>query len=595
MDERIARLEASVEQLRAVVDGLSGRLAALEARPAVAAAGECGAPTVATVEAARPPSLAARLAGGDVYDPIVILSLIGRLLFVLAGGFFLRAMTEAGVLAPAAGIGCAFAYGLLWLLLADRAARHGQRTSAMFHALAAALVVFPLLLEATTRFHVLGGGASALVLALLSAGFLAIAWRQRLSAVAWLAVAAAVPTSLVLLVDTGAVAPFAGYLVALGLATLWLAEARSWPLLCWPAALAADVVVAGLTLRALAPEQPAAPRVALLLQWMLLTAYLAALALRTLRWGRVVTVFDAVQTAAVLLVGFGGTAFLLLRLTGQLPVALGVAGVAGGAGCYAVARGLLHRRPALERNAVFHASLALVLVLAGSVLALPRPLLSAVLAALGAGATLLWSRYGRRILLLHGAAYGVAAAVASGALLYGAPALLLDPDGPWTLPGAASFGVLLAAAASAWFAARRPSPQGGGLAGALRLVLIVVLLWMGSSLVIGLVAPLVAGRADASVDPGALATLRTGVLAIVTLLVAAIARRPGGREWRWLVYPLLVGIGLKMVLQDFEHSRPATLFIALALYGAALIIAPRLRQSAIDPRKSLTVAAPVGH
>jgi hypothetical protein len=33
-----------------------------------------------------------------------------------------------------------------------------------------------------------------------------------------------------------------------------------------------------------------------------------------------------------------------------------------------------------------------------------------------------------------------------------------------------------------------------------------------------------------------------------------------------------------MVAQDFKFSRPATLFIALALYGAALIVAPRLRR-----------------
>jgi hypothetical protein len=33
-----------------------------------------------------------------------------------------------------------------------------------------------------------------------------------------------------------------------------------------------------------------------------------------------------------------------------------------------------------------------------------------------------------------------------------------------------------------------------------------------------------------------------------------------------------------MVAQDFKYSRPATLFIALALYGIALIVAPRLRR-----------------
>jgi hypothetical protein len=40
-------------------------------------------------------------------------------------------------------------------------------------------------------------------------------------------------------------------------------------------------------------------------------------------------------------------------------------------------------------------------------------------------------------------------------------------------------------------------------------------------------------------------------------------------------------VGLKMVVQDFQQSRPRTLFIALALFGAALIIAPRLRRGSV--------------
>ena len=83
---------------------------------------------------------------------------------------------------------------------------------------------------------------------------------------------------------------------------------------------------------------------------------------------------------------------------------------------------------------------------------------------------------------------------------------------------------------------------------------------------------------DGSIDTGLLATIRTGVLAIAALVVAWIGRHAGFREWSWLVYPLLVGIGFKMAVQDFMHSRPVTLFVALALYGAALIVAPRMRR-----------------
>jgi hypothetical protein len=62
------------------------------------------------------------------------------------------------------------------------------------------------------------------------------------------------------------------------------------------------------------------------------------------------------------------------------------------------------------------------------------------------------------------------------------------------------------------------------------------------------------------------------------LVVAGVGRHARFREWDWLVYPLLVGIGVKVVAQDFMHGRPATLFVALALYGAALIMAPRVRR-----------------
>jgi hypothetical protein len=34
--------------------------------------------------------------------------------------------------------------------------------------------------------------------------------------------------------------------------------------------------------------------------------------------------------------------------------------------------------------------------------------------------------------------------------------------------------------------------------------------------------------------------------------------------------------GIRFVLDDFRHSRPSTLFIALACFGLALVIGPRL-------------------
>ena len=573
MDDRIARLESAVEQLQSAVQSLQRRVDLLQAGAAVAPSAAVGA--AADMRPRAPGSAATR----DQRDPIVVLTLIGRLFLVLAGGFFLRAMTEAGLLAPRVGISIAFAYGMAWLFLADRAGRRQQPFNAAFHALAAAMVAFPLLLEATTRFKVLSVAGSALGIVVLTTGLLTVAWRQRLQVVAWITVLGAAPTSIVLLLKTGVSVPFAFYLIALGVVTLWLGYLRGWTLLRWPAALAADLVVAGATLQTLAPQYVAAPRIALLLQWTLLIAYFASIAFRTLVRAERVSAFEIVQTAAALLVGFGGTLFVAESI-GALPTTIGALSVVLGAACYGVTFAVVDRRGGGERNVYYYSTLALAYVLVGLVLVLAPQPLGAVLALLAVLAAALWSRFGRLHTLLHGATYLVAAGIASGAMTYGASALAASPAGSWILPGAVLLVVAAASASCAWLAAARPAPEGGAPASGLRLLVILVCTWAVVGLVTGYLGSVAVRASDGGVDLGSLATVRTGVLAASTLLIAWLGRRARFREWAWLVYPLLVGIGLKMVAQDFKYSRPATLFIALALFGAALILAPRLRKSA---------------
>ena len=576
MEERTARLESTVEQLRLAVLSLQQRLDALEARRPGGTNAEAGA----LAEQPAPTSQAALSAGASTrnpYDPIAVLSLVGRLLLVLAGGFFLRAMTDARVLAPPIGLSLGFAYALVWLFFADRAGGRRQVPSAVFHALAAAMVAFPLLVEAATRFKVLTGATSALAVTMLTAAMLFVAWHQRLRAVAWITVIGALPTSAVLLVQTGAVPPFALFLIAFGVATLWFGYSLDWWGIRWPVALAADMVVVGATMRVLAPQHQDAPEVAMLLQLLLLGAYVVSIAIRTLVRGRNVVPFEVVQTAAALVVGFGG-ALYLTRVTGILPATLGVVSLVLGAACYGVAVAFIDRRQDDGRNVYFYTTLALVLALAGFTLILGEPWLGVVFAVFAVLAAGLWSRFGRLFMLLHGAAYLVAAGIVSGTLSYCARTLDAGAVGPWALPAAVMLVVLVAGALSAGLAAARLNPGGVDFASGPRFVIIVVFVAAAAACMIGYIAPAVGELADRSVDPGVLATVSTGVLAVATLLIAWLSGNARCREWGWLVYPLLVGIGLKMVGQDFKYSRPATLFIAMALYGTALIVAPRLRR-----------------
>ncbi len=574
MNDRLDRLEGLVAQLGEQVQLLEKRLGALESGGVGVTARESSA-SGQTTGGAR--VLKARGGSDQANDPIAVLSLIGRLFLVLAGGFFLRAMTEAGLLIPPAGISSAFVYSLVWLYMADRAGGRGQVVSAAFHAAAFALVAFPLVVEATTRFRVLPSSGAALVLALLTAALVWVAWHRRLQAAAWIAVAAALPTSVVLLLKTGHVLSFALQPVALGVATLWLGYLFGWRGIRWPVALVVNLVVAGLALRALMPQHPDAVQVAVLMQWALLIAYAAGIAVLTVVRGQSIGWFEAVQSALVLVLSVGGT-ILLAGSGGPRATAMGLLTLLLGAACYGLLYVVFEKRPDSERNVYFYSSLALVLVILGMPLLLAGPWPGLVFAVLAVAAAILWARAGRLYSLLHGAGYLSAAVVVSGGLVYGVAALVAAPAETWQLPNAVEVVVFVASVACAWYVAVRPAPEGGTLGSVLRLVVVLACTWAAAECLTGWLAPVTVGLGDGEIEPGALATLRTVVLALGTLVVAWIGRHERFKEWAWLVYPMLVVIGLKMIAQDFGQSRPATLFIALALYGAALILAPRLRR-----------------
>jgi hypothetical protein len=572
VDDRYVRLESTVEQLRFAVEALQRRVDALEtgsgtvAQAGTGPVGEHAAQPRATVRAQR-----------DPYDPIVVLTLLGRLFLVLAGGFFLRAMTEAGLLAAPVGVGLAFAYALLWLALADRASGRGQASGALFHAIATALVAFPLVIEATARFKVIGVGGSVLALLALTAAFFWVAARRHMRAVAWITVVAAIPTSTILLLKTGVAAPYVLYMIVLAAATEWLAYLRGWTLIRWPVALTADLAVAGVTFHVLTPGHANLSRVAVFLQIALVLVYLGSIAIRTLLRDRNVTGFEITQGVLALAVGFGG-AVLVTRSMETMPVLMGTASLLSGMACYALAIRYVGRHADHERNVHFYMALALALVLAGLALDLPVSWMASVTATLAVVSAWAWSRYGRFDVLLHATLYVAAAIIAAGAFEYASGALLGSLQ-PWKTPGAVVVVVAAATGLAAYLAAGRPRPDGGVAASGMRFALAAALVWLASGCLVGFLADLLAVSEQGGVDLGSLATIRTGVLAGMTVVAAAVSRNDRFREWAWLVYPMLVITGLKMVAQDFNHSRPATLFIALALFGIALIVAPRLRRS----------------
>jgi len=108
-----------------------------------------------------------------------------------------------------------------------------------------------------------------------------------------------------------------------------------------------------------------------------------------------------------------------------------------------------------------------------------------------------------------------------------------------------------------------------------QLVALALSVWVVGGQIVTFLAPFLAGVLGDTPDPGKLATLRTAVLAAAAVALAVSSRYKRWPEARWLAYPVLVTVGVKLVFEDFPHGRPATLFMALALVGGSLILVAR--------------------
>lgn len=165
MSDRVARLEAQVEELARAVEGLARRMAAVEGGRSEAVE---HLPEPDRVESGAAPVAAVPIpaATEERWGPV---ALLGRTLMVLGGAYLFRALTEGGTVPPALGVALGLAYALLWLAFADRAAVRGRHLSASFHGAAFALIGAPLAWEAAARFQVLSAVQGAVLLTALAA------------------------------------------------------------------------------------------------------------------------------------------------------------------------------------------------------------------------------------------------------------------------------------------------------------------------------------------------------------------------------------------------------------------------------------------
>lgn len=563
-----------LRQLRTTVAELEDRVRSLEAgasaRPlAASAAGD-------TLQKA-PLNTVAELQHSGNFNHLV--SLTGRSIMILAAAFLLRFITEAKIVPPALGASLGVSLGVALLLLIPRSDRKGDRCSAAAHGLTAVAIALPLILETVVTLAIIPYRLGALFLAVFTAVGLAVAWRHRFRGLAWVFGLGAIILCFPLISKTGHHLEFFFILLALGAVTCLLAYSRRWHLLRWVAASALALVLLKLIFLASdgsgkLPVSEGPPVVqALCLAYLLV--YLSIFSWRALVQRRGVKVFDVVQSAVAVLIGFGGAVRIALN-NGAGTGLIGLFALMGAVAGYTVAFAFVSSRQGRGRAFFYFATLALVFLFLGSLVIVHGFGLTWCWIALGLAASGLGGRFHRVTLRYHAAVYITLASLQSGLISSSLLAFLVPATSSW--PELSAMGGAALAAATAAYLILVMTQRGREVSFSRRLpCLALASLLMGGT---GYFAVMGLASISRSLPPTAhsamLALSRTLVISITAVFLGAMAPRLDLKELGWLIYPILLfGCG-KLLLEDMKSGSAITLAVAFAALGGALVLGPRL-------------------
>lgn len=520
---------------------------------------------------AQPTDKAAALAPAGAFG------VLGRALLGVAGAYVLRAAEEASSLPRPAVAWVGIAYAFLWLVLAARL-RGRQQFARTVYSVTSALILAPMLWELTLRFKVIPVSLAACVLCLYAVAAVGLTWKRDwkrdLAPVVRMGAIAPAGLALALALASHRMMPFIVALLILAAMSEFVPTAGRVPEIRALAALATDASIWILVYVYFSPQPagedyPVLGRAELLSPCVaLFVLYAASISWKTILRARPITAFETAQTtiafllAAVSVADFGpaGNTMILGIVCLVLSAAI----------CTAVFT--VFKRTAERGNAAVFAAWGVALLLAGSFLCLPALALAAVLGAAAVAATILGRRRNQLAWEFYGMVFLLAAASASGLLMFVVDALAGMP------PGAPAASIWLAAGfAILCYAAAKPRENEAWKPRVLHLGFAALAVGtVAAMLVWGLV-----GLTALLVQPGAhhLAVIRT-----LTLCATSLTLVYGGAHWRRieltrLGYAALALVAVKLVTEDLRHGHLGYIATSIFLVALTLIAAPRMARA----------------
>ena len=558
-------LPEAIDQLVRRMDALESRVEDLERSVSPhgsRAASQAGAP---------PGTLEAVLLEGDALAPAgSIFSVLGKALLGIAGAYLLRAAAEASLAPRPLMAILGIAYALLWLVVAARAPVEARLARAVYAA-NSAVILAPMLWELAIRFKVFPAPAIAAAIAAfeLTAFFAAV--KSHRAVVLQIGNTAVAVLGLALAIATHATLPFLAVLILAAALCEYRSVAGTERSARIFMALSADLALWLLIYIYSSPQgtradYPALGTVALLAPGaVLFLLYASMTAFKVLIKAQKIAVFDTAQTTITFLLA---TVALIEFGPASSKVVLGVVCLVLAGACYAATLMLL-RRGAPWRNIMVFSTWSGALILAGSFLSFPEAWTAAWLCLAALTGVVAGARYKRVILEFHGAAFLIAAAMASGLVRYLGHSLFEVPAG---LPG----GMVLPVAACAAICylaigLDRPAPWQQQ---ALRLLFGALAVSTFSALLAqGLTAMVELEMVPAGHHLAFIRTLTLCAVSLALVFAGARLRRP---ELNWLGYAGIALTAVKLIVEDLRHGHLEYVAASIFLFALTLIAAPRL-------------------
>lgn len=540
------------DELFRMVRELEARVSSLERRVESGLAAPGGS--------ADTPSEPARAAWDQAIPAVTTL---GRALLGIAGAYVLRAATESHLVPQRIGVFAAVVYAVLWLMWAARTA--AGRVQRALYAVTSALILGPLLWEATLRFRALSTWTAAAILFGVTLFGCMIGWRRNLPMISGIGTLAGVLTAGALLVGAHDVVPFLLVLFGIAAAREILACVKNDQSHDrWMTAAAADLTlllaIYLVTLPRGLPESYAfIPRFTVVAAAVALPGiYLSSTLFRTLRRGSRFGLREAGQLAIAVILAVGGG----LRLGD--PVTAGVIGTA----CLVYAAACYAAFP-MSTGRSIHSYLVFGFLLA---IAGMRMLLTARWTAVACiGLAVIFLRVRSPAVRWYGSGYLLLGLTFSGALAQAGGWLLgSSHDLTAILPLAMAAAVALGCFAVSVREPGRPI---------LRMVVAGMVFWQSAGLAAAVLSAAYHAGFGAGAPHGYCATFRTVVLAAGAVLIAWAGSHRKGLPVTPLIYPVLVLGAYRLLMLDLRQDSKSALVLSLLAYGAALILVPRLAES----------------